>query len=109
MATIEDIVAQLVKRTESGDIEWESFYWTSDGTPAGWAATEGGCRFSVITDPVSLSISGPPQIKNLTEVGRGEQISGLVEVLQTKFGERTATKDETLAIALDCLMGHSAE
>ena len=106
MATVEDVVAQLVKRTESGSVEWTPFTWKDDGTPVGWSAKEAGCYFSVINDPVTLSISSPPQVKNLTEVGRGAQISGLVEVLQTKFGDRTATKDEALAVALDCLTKH---
>ena len=106
MATVNDLVAQLVKRTENGDIQWEPFYWNDNGAPTGWAATERGCRFSVITNPVELSVSSP-QIRRLTTLGKGEQVSDLVKVLESKFGEKVASTDEALAIALDCLTEHS--
>ena len=103
MATVEDVVSQLVKRTQSGGVAWTPFSWNDEGTPVGWSTKEGGCYFSVIADPISLSVSAPPQVKSLTEVGRGEQISCLVEVLQKRYGERTATKEEALSIAFDHL------
>ncbi len=106
MATVEDVVTQLIARTESGKVEWAPFSWKDDGTPVGWSAKEAGCYFSVIADPITLSVSAPPQVKSLTEVGRGEQISCLVEVLQTRFGERTATREEALSVAYDSLTKH---
>ena len=103
MATIEDVVTQLIHRTESGSVDWTPFSWKDDGTPTGWSMKEAGCYFSVIADPISLSVSAPPRVKSLTEVGRGEKISCLVALLQARFGERTATSDEALSIAFDRL------
>ena len=106
MATVEDVVTQLLRRTENGSVQWTPFSWSDDGTPTGWSAKEAGCYFSVIAAPISLSVSAPPQVKGLTEVGRGEQVSTLVGVLQSRFGERSATKEEALSVAYDSLTRH---
>ena len=107
MATIEDVVAQLVKRTESGDLKWKPFYVGSGTTPFNWQVANGGCRFTVNTGAgTELILASETGVGSHT-IGKGKQISSLIEVLQTKFGGKSMTHDEALAIALDCLTKQS--
>ena len=100
MVTIEDVVAQLVKQTESGTLEWKPAYDSSDTTPSSWSVINEDCRFLVFSKSAILMI-------NSHTVGQGAEVGSLLEVLRTKFNQKNTTTDEMLAIALDCLTKQS--
>ena len=102
MATITDVVSALVKRTNSGHLKWEAFHW-HNGVPGGWAATSNGCRFSIINNPVELSVSSPERPGGLVQVGKGQQVQELLDIVATMYGSKGTTVDEAIEMAYRCL------
>ena len=102
MATITDVVSTLVKQTNSGHLKWEAFHW-DDGVPGGWAATCNGCRFSIINNPVELSVSLPGKAEGLIHIGKGQQVQELLDTVASFYGTKSATVDEAIEMAYKCL------
>lgn len=102
MAEIKDVVEELVKKTESKELEWRVEYPSNF-----WLATRGGCSFSVFWGgPLSGTMllawnndgSSMSQPYNDTEV-----LSPLVKILHQIHPPREIVSDEALQVALDCL------
>ena len=103
MATITDVVSTLIKQTEAKSIKWQAFHWDNDGVPGGWSTTTlEGCQFSVITDPLELSMADGGRLITLVS---GAEVRGLKNVVASMYGERQISRNEALAKALDCLQG----
>ena len=101
MATIKDVASALIQQTEAKTIKWQAFHWDNDGIPGGWSTTTpDGCRFSIITDPLELSMVDG---QRLITLGRGAEIQGLKNTIASMYGKRRINRDEALAKALDCL------
>ena len=102
MATITDVVSVLVKQTNSGQVKWEAFHW-DNGVPGGWAAISNGCRFSIIKNPVELSVSSPGTANGLVHIGKGQQVQELLDTVASLFGSKGTTVDEAIEMAYKCL------
>ena len=102
MASIADVVSALVKQTNSGHLKWEAFHW-DNGVPGGWAVVSNGCRFSIIKDPVELSVSSPGRADGLVHIGKGQQVQQLLDSVATMYGNKGTTIDEAIEMAYKCL------
>ena len=102
MATIADVVSALVKQTNSGVLKWEAFHW-DNGVPGGWAVTSNGCRFSIINNPVELSVSSPGKADGLVHIGKGQQVQELLDAVTSVDGAKGTTIDEAIEMAYKCL------
>lgn len=47
MATVDDLVVELIEQAMKGDITWEPISWQGE-TPERWQASAGGCKFDLI-------------------------------------------------------------
>ena len=102
MATITDVVSALVEKTKSKEIKWDVFHYSNEGVPGGWAAIYGDVRFSLINNPIELSVSSPSLTK-LTQIGHGNEVRGLLDVVSTMYGAKGTTPDDAIEVAFSRL------
>jgi len=96
MATFDDVVKELIKKTESGDLEWKA-----DRTH--WSVSYDACTFMV-------AVSGELQFHNPSNgwMPLGNADKDLADLLAAKFPYDWSL-DEALGEALECLQGHSTD
>ena len=100
MATVEEVVQELIKRTESGELEWQNDYVSTC-----WNTTTDKphvCTFTVFLPPqLTLTVMwGQPLHSQRFD---GDSIKPLASLLLTKYPFQQASEDKALQIALECL------
>ena len=106
MVSISDVVSILVKQTKSGETKWDAFHW-DDGVPGGWSTNCNGCRFSLINNPVELSITLPDKKGGLIHIGKGQEVQELLDTVASLYWHDSTTKKEAIEYAYGCLSKES--
>ena len=98
MATIEDVVTNLVKRTEDGGLAWQVANRYTSGETSRWECVVNGCTFTVFRGD-RLDYQG-------VVIGTGAAVRRLSELLLVTYGNglpESSAVDEALRDALQCL------
>ena len=102
MAELKDVVQELIKGTESGELEWKISYtnhcWTTN--------QHRGCRFGVYPG------GSPPRLAiwwlEYSQTFDDNEVAPLVGLLESKFPMEHPTPDRALQVALECLAGNGS-
>ena len=104
MATPCDVVSELVRLTESGELEWEPKLFDDAGLPTRWSnARHGDCVFDAFTNGPVVRVDSGNAGFGRTTIARGEDAQPLLDALSQKQGQKGKTLDEVLDFAYMCL------
>ncbi len=104
MATPSDVVSELVRLTESGELEWEPDRFDDAGLPTHWSnARHGDCVFDAFTNGPVVRVDSGNAGFVLTTIARGKDAQPLLDALSQKQGQKGKTLDELLDFAYVCL------
>ena len=104
MATPSDVVSELVRLTESGELEWEPDIFDDAGLPTHWSnARRGDCLFDAFTNGSLVRIYSATDGMGWTAIAKGEDAKPLLDALPQKHGQKGKTLDEVLDFAYVCL------
>ena len=104
MATPSDVVSELVRLTESGELEWKAGIFGDTGLPAHWtSAQHGDCLFDVFKNGPQVRIYSATANIGWTDIAQGEDAQPLLDTLSQKQGQKGKTLDEVLDFAYVCL------
>ena len=104
MATPSDVVSELVRLTESGELEWEPNVFDDAGLPTHWSnARRGDCVFDAFTNGPQVRVYSATDGIGRTAIAKGEDAQPLLDALSQKHGQKGKTLDEVLDFAYVCL------
>ena len=100
MATVEDVVSALVKKTKEVKIRWRIIGWTDAGVSRNWRAEADGCEFETsVEHGLSVSLGDGQGSKPLATA---EEIPHLLD-LMPRDSDPQRTTEYYLQAALECL------
>ena len=104
MATPSDVVSELVRLTESGELEWEPDLFDNAGSPTHWRnARRDDCSFDVFKNGPQVRIFSATAGFGHPTIAQGEDAQPLLDALSQKHGQKGKTLDEVLDFAYVCL------
>ena len=104
MATPSDVISELVRLTESGELEWKPDIFDDAGLSTHWSnARRGDCLFEVYKNGPQVRLYSPTDGIGWTAIAKGEDAKPLLDALSRKHGQKGKTLDEVLDFAYVCL------
>ena len=104
MATPSDVISELIRLTESGELEWNPNLFDDAGLPTHWDSVKrSDCSFDAFTIGPRVRLHSAKDGIGLTTIAQGEDAQPLLDALSRKHGQKGKTLDEVLDFAYVCL------